>query len=129
LGEYGKRIELEVEPPEEIVMGKKKAAQAGSTGPEEGGKAARAPGDAETHRSPEVEAAAEAVQQAEAELKKARDFYREVRRKATERLSRVREKRLGDLVDETLKLVRKHPGPSVVIAALVGFWLGRLFRR
>jgi len=44
-------------------------------------------------------------------------------------LKRVREKRVGDLVDDTLKLVKKHPGPSVVLAAVVGFWLGRLFRR
>ncbi len=110
-------------------MGKKKAARTGPSGPEDGEPKARAPDDSQRDRSPEVEAAEKAVQRAEAELKKARELYRQVRRKATERLSRVREKRLGDLVDDTLKMVRKHPGPSVLIAALVGFWLGRLFRR
>jgi ElaB/YqjD/DUF883 family membrane-anchored ribosome-binding protein len=110
-------------------MRKKKAAEAGPSGAQVGDGGARAPGDAEADPSPEVEAAERAVQRAEAELNKARELYREIRRKATERLSRVREKRLGDLVDDTLKLVRKHPGPSVVIAALIGFGLGRLFRR
>ena len=110
-------------------MGKKKAAHAGPTGPEEGDNGAQAADDAKAEQSPEVEAAAEAVQRAKTELNKARELYRKVRRKATQRLSQVREKRVGDLADDTLKLVRKHPGPSVLIAALVGFWLGRLFRR
>ena len=110
-------------------MGKKKAVPSGSSESKDGDNGARAPGDAEAERSPEVEAAQTAVQRAEAELNKARELYRDVRRKATKRLSQVREKRLGDLVDDTLKLVGKHPGPSVVVAALVGFWLGRLFRR
>jgi ElaB/YqjD/DUF883 family membrane-anchored ribosome-binding protein len=114
---------------EKIVMAKKKAAQVGSSGPDDGHDKAPAPEDAEAEPSPEVRAAEKAVRRAEAELNKAQALYQEVRRKATERLSRVREKRLGDLVDDTLKLVRKHPGPSVAIAALVGFWLGRLFRR
>ena len=80
-------------------------------------------------RSPEVTAAEEAVRRAEVELTKAKQAYARVRRQATEQLKRVREKRVGDLVDDTLKMVKKHPGPSVVLAALLGFWLGRLFRR
>jgi ElaB/YqjD/DUF883 family membrane-anchored ribosome-binding protein len=112
-----------------MVMRKKKAAKASSSGPEDGDNGARAASDAEADPSPEIEAAERTVQRAKAELNKARELYREVRRKTTERFSRVREKRLGDLVDDTLKLVRKHPGPSVVIAALIGFGLGRLFRR
>jgi len=80
-------------------------------------------------RSPEVAAAEEAVRRAEAELAKAQATYARLRRQATEQLKRVREKRVGDLVDDTLKLVKKHPGPSVLLAAVVGFWLGRLFRR
>ena len=117
------------QPSKGIVMRKKKAAKAGALGAEIGDGGARAPGEVDVDPSPQVAAAQRAVQRAEAELNKARQLYRGVRRKATERLSRVREKRLGDLVDDTLKLVRKHPGPSVVIAAFVGFWLGRLFRR
>jgi ElaB/YqjD/DUF883 family membrane-anchored ribosome-binding protein len=80
-------------------------------------------------RSPEVTAAEEAVRRAEGELQKAKEAYYRVREQATEQLKRVREKRLGDLVDDTRNLVKKHPGPSVVLAALAGFWLGRLFRR
>ena len=125
----GEENQVGGQPSEEIVMGKKKAAHAGSTGPEEGDNGAQVAGDANAEESPEVEAAAEAVQRAEADLNKARELYRQVRRKATQRLSQVRQKRVGDLVDDMLKLVRKHPGPSVVIAALAGFWLGRLFRR
>jgi ElaB/YqjD/DUF883 family membrane-anchored ribosome-binding protein len=79
--------------------------------------------------SPEVTAAERAVRRAEAELEKARELYNQVRRQATEQLNRVREKTMGELADDTLKLVRKYPGPSVVIAILVGFFLGRLFRR
>lgn len=80
-------------------------------------------------RAPEVAAAEEAVRRAEAELTKAKEAYARVRRQAAEQLKQVREKRLGDLMDDGLKLVKKHPVPSVALAALVGFWLGRLFRR
>jgi ElaB/YqjD/DUF883 family membrane-anchored ribosome-binding protein len=114
---------------EEIAMRKKKAAPRRSSKPVGGENKARADSDAQAEQSPEVNAAANAVQRAEAELKKAREVYEQVRQKATEQLSQVRQKRVGELIDDTLKLVRKHPGPSVVIAALVGFWLGRLFRR
>jgi len=109
-------------------MAKKKGTQA-SPRPEDGGhEATDAPID-EAERSPEVAAAEEAVRRAEAELAKAQEAYARVRRRAAEQLKQIREKRLGDLVDDGLKLVQKHPGPSVALAALVGFWLGRLFRR
>ena len=110
-------------------MGKKKAAPRDSSRPGGGDNEARRASEAEDQPSPEVVAAEEAIQRAEAELAEARELYQRVRRKATERLSDIREKRVGDLIDDALKLVRKHPGPSVVIAALLGFWLGGLFRR
>jgi hypothetical protein len=28
-----------------------------------------------------------------------------------------------------LGMVKKHPGPGVIVAVLIGFFLGRLFRR
>ena len=109
-------------------MAKKKGTQA-SRPPKEGAhESVEAPNDG-ADRSPEVAAAEEAVRRAEAELSKAKAAYARVRRQATEQLKRVREKRVGDLVDDGLKLVKKHPGPSVLLAAVVGFWLGRLFRR
>lgn len=79
--------------------------------------------------SPEVAAAEQAVRQAEADLKKAKELYDQVRQEATDQLKRVREKTVGELIDETLRLVRKHPGPGVLLAAVLGFFLGRLFRR
>jgi ElaB/YqjD/DUF883 family membrane-anchored ribosome-binding protein len=85
--------------------------------------------DPAVEESPEVQAAGEAVRRAEAELKKARALYEQVRQQATDRLRQVREKTVGEMVDGTLKLVKKYPGPGVILAALFGFFLGRLFRR
>ena len=80
-------------------------------------------------RSAEVRSAADAVRRAEAELKKARQLYQDVRQQATEQLQAVREKTLGDVIDGVLGVVKKHPGPGVICAAVIGFFLGRLFRR
>ena len=93
--------------------------------------AAKTAADAE--QSPEVQQAADAVCKAQTELEKAQQLYQELRSQATERLQHVREKTVGDLIDDTLETVRKHPGPGVVVAGLIGFflgrWLGGLFRR
>ncbi len=75
---------------------------------------------------PEVQAAADAVARAKAEFEKAQQFYEEVRTEAAEQLKKVRESTVGELVDVGLKFVKKHPGPGVLIAAAVGFFLGRL---
>jgi len=79
--------------------------------------------------SPKVRCAADAVARAEAELRRAQEAYQTVRREATERLQAVREKSVGDLIDGTLETVKKHPGPGVLIAVVIGFFFGRLFRR
>ena len=71
----------------------------------------------------------EAVRRAEAELEKAQQLYQKVRQDATERLKAVREKSVGDLIDGTLEVVKRHPGPGLILAAIIGFFLGRLFRR
>ena len=84
------------------------------------------PGAEET---PEVRTAEEAVRRAKEELKKAQELYLDVRRQATEQLREVRGTTVGELIDGVLKLVKKHPGPGVVIAALAGLFLGRFFRR
>jgi len=85
--------------------------------------------DAHDEQSPEVRNAADAVRAAEAELKKAQQLYRQVRQKATNRLKAVREKSVGELIDGTLNTVKKHPGPGVIVAVVIGFFLGRIFRR
>lgn len=77
----------------------------------------------------EVEAAEEAVRRAKQQLKEARQAYWQLRRRAVEELKQIREKSVGDLVDGTLDQVKRRPGPSILVAVLVGFFLGRLFRR
>jgi ElaB/YqjD/DUF883 family membrane-anchored ribosome-binding protein len=85
--------------------------------------------DQAADQSPEVQAAEDAVRQAEAQLEKARLLYQQVRQQAVDQLKEVRQKTVGDLIDGTLKLVKRYPGPGVLMAALIGFFLGRLFRR
>jgi ElaB/YqjD/DUF883 family membrane-anchored ribosome-binding protein len=77
----------------------------------------------------DVNCAAEAVRRAEAELKKARELYEAARGKAVERIKAVREKKMGELIDGTLHQVQKHPAYGVCVAAMIGFFLGRLFKR
>jgi ElaB/YqjD/DUF883 family membrane-anchored ribosome-binding protein len=79
--------------------------------------------------SPEACSAADALQRAKAEFEKAQAFYEKVRQQATEGLKSVRESCVGDVIDNTLEAVKRHPGMGLTVAALVGFYLGRLFRR
>jgi len=79
--------------------------------------------------SPEEQAAEQAVRRAEAELEKARLFYRRARRQAASHLRRIRETTAGDLVNGALKLVKEYPGPSIVVTLALGFFIGRSFRR
>ena len=79
--------------------------------------------------SPEVRSAARAVARAEAELRKARELYESVRDEAVEKVKKARETTLGDVLDGTLETVKRHPGPGLLVAAAVGVFLGRLFRK
>jgi len=78
---------------------------------------------------PEVKAAAEAIRRAEEELQKACQTYQSLRREATAHVRKLRESSVGEVVDGTLQTVRKHPALGIGLAALLGFFLGRLFRR
>jgi ElaB/YqjD/DUF883 family membrane-anchored ribosome-binding protein len=78
---------------------------------------------------PLVRAAEEKVRLAREELRKAESYCDEVRRKASQQVDRLREMTIGEMIDGTLNLVKKHPGPGVILAAAAGFFLGRLFRR
>ncbi len=84
---------------------------------------------ASSESSAEVCSAAEALKCAKAEFEKAQAFYEHVRQQAEERMKSVRETCVGDMIDGTLEAVKRRPGASLAIAALVGFSLGRLFRR
>jgi hypothetical protein len=78
---------------------------------------------------PKIRSAADAVHRAEAELKKARELYEKVRHEATDRLKSMREKSVGDLLDGTLAIVKKHPGLGVLLFSLIGFFLGRWLKK
>jgi ElaB/YqjD/DUF883 family membrane-anchored ribosome-binding protein len=73
--------------------------------------------------------AAEALQRAKSEFKKARALYKQVRQQAGQRLEAVRRTTMGEVIDCSLGAAKRHPVAGLTIAALVGFWLGRLFRR
>lgn len=74
-------------------------------------------------------AALEAFERAKAELERAHAFYEHVREQTADRIKVARETTVGDMIDGTLKSVKRHPGATLTAAALVGFVLGRLFRR
>jgi ElaB/YqjD/DUF883 family membrane-anchored ribosome-binding protein len=78
---------------------------------------------------PELKAAEDAVRQAREELEKACSAYKNVRQEAAKQVRKLRESTVGDVIDESLKMVRRHPAIGVGLAALIGFFLGRLFRR
>jgi ElaB/YqjD/DUF883 family membrane-anchored ribosome-binding protein len=104
----------------------------GSVGPENQSDKPEAEPQGDKEQDPGQSAgddAKDAIRRAEEGLESAQKWCKEVRRQATERIKEVRESGLGDIARGTLKLVRKHPGPSVIIAILLGFFLGRLFRR
>jgi ElaB/YqjD/DUF883 family membrane-anchored ribosome-binding protein len=79
------------------------------------------------------ELAAEAVRLAQAELAKAQEFYKSVRRGAAEKYEQVREQKVGDLIDSAREAareaVRKRPGLCLVASAAVGFCTGRLLQK
>ena len=77
----------------------------------------------------EVCSAAEALKRAKTEFEKAQTYYEKVRQQAAERVKAVRETSVGDMIDGTLDGVRRHPGASLTLAAMLGFLIGRLFRR
>ncbi len=78
---------------------------------------------------PQVQAAEQALQRAKAELSRAQEYYRQVRRQAADELKSLREKNLGDVMEATLGCVRKYPGFGLLTAAAAGFFLGRWLRR
>jgi hypothetical protein len=78
---------------------------------------------------PEIHLAAEALRLAKIELEKAEKFYDDVYRRAAEKINSVRETTVGDVLDNTLETVKKHPCPSLIVSAALGFCLGRWFQR
>jgi len=61
--------------------------------------------------------------------KAAEAVCRDFQERAAEQVKRLRETTMGDLVDGALSLVKKYPGPGVLVAALLGFLLGRSLKK
>jgi tetratricopeptide (TPR) repeat protein len=55
--------------------------------------------------------------------------YRKVRQQAAEKIEEIRDTTVGDMVDGALDVVRKHPGPSLLVAAALGFLFDRWLRK
>ena len=77
----------------------------------------------------DVHSAADAVRLAKVELQKAQEFYQRVRRETADRVEAVRNKTVGNLLDDTVGVVRKHPVTGVAVALAAGIFLGRLLRK
>ncbi len=82
-----------------------------------------------TTAAPSESTAEDALSRAKAELERAKACYQNVRRQASEQLKNVRKTSVGDIIDGTLDSVKRHPAAGLGVAALLGFFLGRLFRR
>ena len=79
--------------------------------------------------SAEIEQAEERLRQAREILREAECAYAEAQKSSSAESQPEAEHSVGELVDGTLELVKKYPGPSVITAAVVGFLLGRIFPR
>lgn len=93
-----------------------------STSPEAAGAA-----NPSAESSCEAHFATEAVRAAKAEVQKAQAAYDKVRSQAVDRLKSLREAGVGDVIDKTLDTVKRHPALSIGAAALIGYYIGRLF--
>lgn len=103
--------------------------QAENAACEENSAAQETPEEPRRSEGSKIRSAADAVCRAREELHKAQELYDKVRHEATERLEKVRKTTFGDVMDGTLEAVKKHPGAGLTIAAALGFFLGRVFRR
>lgn len=77
----------------------------------------------------DVQAAADRVEQAREQLRAAETCYRKLREQAAQKVQQVRGKTVGDVIDFLLATSKKHPVPCLFTAGLLGYLLGRLFRR
>ncbi|MFZ5830017.1 MAG: hypothetical protein ACOY3P_08010 [Planctomycetota bacterium] len=77
----------------------------------------------ESPRDP-VRSAAEAVHRAEEELERARAIYHDLKQQAAQRMEAVRKTTVGELLDGVTAIVRRFPGASVTLVAVLGFLVG-----
>ena len=84
---------------------------------------------ASTEETPTQEQQPGCVDRLTDELKEARRCCDDMRNKAVEHLQKARSATLGDVCDGAAGFVKRHPRCSLGIAAAIGFFIGRLFRR
>jgi len=78
---------------------------------------------------PPIQAAEHALRRAREEFHRARDHYHALKREAAEGVEHVKAGEVSDLAEQVLEAVRKHPGPGVLVAMVLGFLVGRIGRR
>ncbi len=78
---------------------------------------------------PQVRTAADTLRAAQEELRRAEAQYHKVRQQAAEKIEEIRDTTVGEMVDGALDVVRKHPGPSLLAAAALGFLFDRWLRK
>jgi len=84
----------------------------------------------EAGHAPDATPVEEAIRTAGDDVRKAAEAVcRSFQEGAAEQVKRLREATVGDFVDNALNLVKKYPGPGVLLAILIGFFLGRSLRK
>ncbi len=58
--------------------------------------------------------------------KRRKNIYDDICRQAAEKIQSVRETTIGEVIDDTLETVKKHPGPSPAAQRRLGFLPGPL---
>ena len=111
-----------------MAKSKKAASKARSAKPEQRAGPFQSAGKKLDESAP-IRAAEEVLEQSRAKFEEARAHYEKLRAGAKQSVESLREKNVGDLIDDTLGGVRKHPGRGLLAALGIGFLLGRLFRR
>ncbi len=84
---------------------------------------------ARTEIDGELRQAEDDLRQAEERLRKAQQRREEANRRQSEPGGTCPEVTVGRVIDGTLAFVKKYPGPSVVAAFVVGFFLNRILPR
>jgi ElaB/YqjD/DUF883 family membrane-anchored ribosome-binding protein len=78
---------------------------------------------------PEIRAAEDAVRRAREQLDQAQQYCQQLRSDATVEWKDLRQANFTEVMEKSLEFVRKNPAVGVSIAAILGYFLGRIFRR
>jgi len=79
--------------------------------------------------NPKLQAAGKAVDKVRSTVEDAVGKVQDARKKATQRVQSVRNKRIGEMIDDTLDYVKENPAKGLCGASALGFLLGWILRR